>query len=117
VRGTAPDGQLVSVSGTLSGLRQTEHLVEVNGFDAELAPADHMIFLGYADRPGVVGTVGQVLGGQWINIAGMQVCRHAQGGGALMVLTVDSAVHADLLSEIAATIGAGLARVVDLDEV
>jgi D-3-phosphoglycerate dehydrogenase / 2-oxoglutarate reductase len=117
VRGTAPDGQLISVSGTLSGLRQTEHLIEVNGFDAELAPADHMIFLGYADRPGVVGTVGQVLGGQQINIAGMQVCRHAQGGEALMVLTVDSAVHADLLTEIAAAIGAGLARVVDLDGV
>jgi D-3-phosphoglycerate dehydrogenase len=117
VRGTAPDGQLISVSGTLSGLRQTEHLVEVNGLDAELAPADHMIFLGYADRPGVVGTVGQVLGGQQINIAGMQVCRHAQGGDALMVLTVDSAVHSDLLSEIAAAIGAGLARVVDLDGV
>src|SRR5580704_8197595 len=115
VRGTAPDGQLISVSGTLSGLRQTEHLVEVNGLDAEITPADHMIFLGYADRPGVVGTVGQVLGSQQINIAGMQVCRHAQGGDALMVLSVDSAVHADLLSEIAAVIGAGLARVVDLD--
>jgi len=115
VRGTVPDGQLMSVSGTLSGLRQSEHLVEVNGLDAELAPADHMIFLGYSDRPGVVGTVGQVLGGQQINIAGMQVCRHAQGGDALMVLTVDSAVHADLLSEIADAIGAGLARVVDLD--
>jgi D-3-phosphoglycerate dehydrogenase / 2-oxoglutarate reductase len=57
-----------------------------------------------------------VLGGQQINIAGMQVCRHAQGGDALMVLTVDSAVHSDLLTEIAATIGAGLARVVDLDD-
>jgi hypothetical protein len=44
------------------------------------------------------------------------VCRHAQGGDALMVLTVDSAVHSDLLTEIAATIGAGLARVVDLDD-
>jgi D-3-phosphoglycerate dehydrogenase len=116
VRSTAPDGQLISVSGTLSGLRQTEHLVEVNGLDAEIAPADHMIFLGYSDRPGVVGAVGQVLGSHEINIAGMQVCRHAQGGDALMVLSVDSAVHADLLSEIAAAVGAGLARVVDLDE-
>jgi D-3-phosphoglycerate dehydrogenase / 2-oxoglutarate reductase len=107
----------MSVSGTLSGPRQTEHLVEVNGLDAELAPADHMIFLGYADRPGVVGTVGQLLGNQQINIAGMQVCRHAQGGDALMVLTIDSAVPADLVSEIAAAIGAGLARVVDLDAV
>jgi D-3-phosphoglycerate dehydrogenase len=116
IRGTAPDGQLISVSGTLSGLRQLEHLVEVNGLDAEITPTDHMIFLGYADRPGVVGIVGQVLGRQDINIAGMQVCRHAQGGDALMVLSVDSAVRADLLGEIAAAIGAGLARVVDLDE-
>jgi D-3-phosphoglycerate dehydrogenase / 2-oxoglutarate reductase len=116
IRGTAPDGQLVSVSGTLSGLRQNERLVEVNGLDGEIAPADHMIFLGYADRPGVVGTVGQILGGHQINIAQMQVCRHAQGGDALIVLSVDSAVSVDLVSEIATAIGAGLARVVDLAE-
>ena len=85
IRGTAPDGQLVSVSGTLSGLRQTERLVQFNGLDGEIAPADHMIFLGYADRPGVVGTVGQILGSHEINIGQMQVCRHAQGGDALIV--------------------------------
>jgi D-3-phosphoglycerate dehydrogenase len=75
-----------------------------------------MVFLGYSDRPGVVGTVGQILGARDINIAGMQVCRHAQGGDALIVLTVDSAVPPDLLGDIASTIGAGLARVVDLDQ-
>jgi D-3-phosphoglycerate dehydrogenase / 2-oxoglutarate reductase len=116
LRGTAPDGQLVSVSGTLTGLRQTERLVEVNGLEAEIAPAEHMMFLGYADRPGVVGTVGRILGSRQVNIAGMQVCRHAQGGDALIVLSVDSVVPADALAEIAAEIGAGLARVVDLDE-
>jgi D-3-phosphoglycerate dehydrogenase / 2-oxoglutarate reductase len=116
VRGTARDGQLISVGGTLSGLRQAERLVEVNGLDAEIAPTEHMIFFGYADRPGVVGTVGQLLGAQQINIAGMQVCRHAQGGDALIVLSVDSAVPAELLDEIATAIGADLARVVDLDE-
>jgi D-3-phosphoglycerate dehydrogenase / 2-oxoglutarate reductase len=115
IRGTAPDGELVSVGGTLSGLRQSERLVEVNGLDAEIAPADHMLFFGYSDRPGVVGTVGQILGGRQINIAGMQVCRHAQGGDALIVLTVDSAVPADVVNDIASAIGAGLARVVDLD--
>ena len=64
--------------------------LEVNGFDMEIAPAEHMVFLTYADRPGVVGIVGQILGGQGINIAGMQVCRDARGGHALIVLTVDS---------------------------
>jgi D-3-phosphoglycerate dehydrogenase len=114
IRGTAPDGQLVSVSGTLSGLRQNERLVQFNGLDGEIAPADHMMFLGYADRPGVVGTVGQILGSYDINIGQMQVCRHAQGGDALIVLSVDTAVSADLVGEVADAIGAGLARVVDL---
>jgi D-3-phosphoglycerate dehydrogenase / 2-oxoglutarate reductase len=116
IRGTAPDGQLVSVSGTLTGLRLAERLVEVNGLDAEIAPAEHMIFLGYVDRPGVVGAVGQILGSHQINIGGMQVCRRAQGGDAMLVLSADSAVSLELLGEIATATGAGLARVVDLDE-
>jgi len=116
IRGTAPDGQLISVSGTLTGLRLAERLVEVNGLDAEIAPAEHMIFLGYQDRPGVVGAVGQILGSHEINIGGMQVCRRAQGGAAMLVLSADSGVSLELLGEIAEATGAGLARVVDLDE-
>ncbi len=117
LRGTARDGQLVSVSGTLTGLRHAaERIVEVNGLDAEIAPTEHMLFLGYADRPGVVGIVGQILGGKQINIGGMQVCRHAQGGEAMIVLSLDSAVPPEVVTDIASAIGAGLARVVDLDE-
>jgi D-3-phosphoglycerate dehydrogenase / 2-oxoglutarate reductase len=117
LRGTAPDGRLVSVAGTLTGLRQAERIVEVNGLDAEIAPTDHMMFLGYVDRPGVVGIVGQILGARQVNIAGMQVCRHTQGGEAMIVLSVDSAVPPDAVSDIAGAIGADLARVVDLDGV
>ncbi len=116
LRGSTADGQLVSISGTLSGLRHAERIVEVNGLDAEIAPAEHMMFFSYSDRPGIVGIVGQLLGGKKINIAGMQVCRHAQGGEAMMVLSVDSAVPSDVLTDIAAAIGASLARVVNLAE-
>jgi D-3-phosphoglycerate dehydrogenase / 2-oxoglutarate reductase len=115
LHGSTAEGQLVSVSGTLTGKRQSERITEVNGLDAEIAPADHMMFLSYSDRPGVVGMVGQLLGDKDINIAGMQVCRHAQGGEAIIVLSVDSAVPAELLTQIAAAIGASEARVVDLD--
>jgi D-3-phosphoglycerate dehydrogenase len=116
LRGIMPDGQVVSVGGTLSGRRQLEKLVEVNGFDMEISPAEHMGFLTYTDRPGVVGTVGQILGSEGINIAGMQVCRDARGGHALIVLTVDSAIPAVALDDIASTIGAVVGRTVDLDE-
>jgi D-3-phosphoglycerate dehydrogenase / 2-oxoglutarate reductase len=115
LRGTLPDGQVVSVGGTLTGQRQVEKLVEVNGFDMEIAPAEHMVFFTYSDRPGIVGIVGQILGDQGINIAGMQVCRDARGGHALIVLTVDSALPPAVLEEITSSIGAIVGRAVDLD--
>ena len=62
------------------------------------------------------GTVGQILGSEGINIAGMQVCRDARGGHALIVLTVDSAIPAVVLDDILSTIGAVVGRTVDLDE-
>lgn len=115
LRGTLPDAQVVSVSGTLIGPRQVEKLVEINGFDMEMAPAEHMAFFTYTDRPGIVGVVGQILGAEGINIAGMQVCRDARGGHALIVLTVDSALPAAVLDDITSTIGAIVGRTVDLE--
>jgi D-3-phosphoglycerate dehydrogenase len=115
LRGTLPDGQMVSVGGTLTGQRQVEKLVEVNGFDMEITPAEHMVFFTYSDRPGVVGIVGKILGDQGINIAGMQVCRDARGGQALIVLTVDSALPLAVLDEMTSSIGAVFGRAVDLD--
>jgi D-3-phosphoglycerate dehydrogenase len=115
LRGTLPGGQSVSVSGTLTGQRQVEKLVEVNGFDMEIPLAEHLVFLTYTDRPGIVGVVGQILGGEGINIAGMQVARDVRGGHALIVLTVDSALPPVVLDDITATIGALVGRAVDLD--
>jgi D-3-phosphoglycerate dehydrogenase len=116
LRGVLPDGQVISVGGTLTGRRQQERLVEVNGFEMEIAPAEHMAFFIYTDRPGIVGIVGQILGGQQINIAGMQVCRDHRGGDALIVLTVDSGLPSGVLTEITSAIGAKAGRAVDLDE-
>jgi D-3-phosphoglycerate dehydrogenase len=115
LRGTLPDGQVVSVGGTLTGQRQIEKLVEVNGFDMEISPAEHMVFFTYSDRPGIVGIVGQILGAEQINIAGMQVCRDSRGGHALIVLTVDSALPPAVLDQITSSIGAVYGRAVDLD--
>ena len=116
VRGTLASGDEVAVSGTLSGPRHIEKLTDIDGFDIDVVPTRHLVFLRYEDRPGVVGVVGQVLGEAAVNIAGMQVSRRAAGGEALMVLTVDSAVPADALEDIATRIGATSARPVDLSE-
>jgi D-3-phosphoglycerate dehydrogenase / 2-oxoglutarate reductase len=114
VRGTLADGQQVSVSGTLAGPRHVEKLVAVDGFDIDLAITEHMAFLTYDDRPGVVGAIGKVLGDADVNIAGMQVSRASRGGHALVALTVDQSVPSDVLDTIVDVIGAQAGRAVDL---
>jgi D-3-phosphoglycerate dehydrogenase len=114
IRGTLADGTQISVSGTLVGVHQRERLVEVNGFDVDLEPTEHLAFFNYEDRPGMVGTVGGILGAAGVNIAGMQVARDAKGGHALVALSVDSAIPADTLLEIEHAIDAVLVRAADL---
>ncbi|MFC4533662.1 phosphoglycerate dehydrogenase [Sphaerisporangium dianthi] len=116
VRGVLADGRTVSVSGTLSGPRQITKIVEVNGFQMEIEPTEHLAFFTYADRPGIVGIVGKILGEREVNIASMQVSRDAKGGRALIALTVDSAIPAEVVDQIAGEIGAEGGRTVDLTD-
>jgi D-3-phosphoglycerate dehydrogenase len=118
LRGAMPDGRAVSVAGTMvtAGSREVFRLTEVDGFDLEISAEGILLFFRYADRPGVVGTIGSILGEAGVNIAAMQVARREAGGEALMTLTVDSAVSADLLASAAAAIGARASSAVDLRE-
>jgi D-3-phosphoglycerate dehydrogenase len=115
VRGAMPDGRVASVSGTyLAGPREQLKLTELDGFDLELTAEGNLLFFRYADRPGVVGTVGSILGRAGVNIAAMQVSRRTAGGEALMTLTVDTVVGVELLTEAQDAIGAVAASTVDL---
>jgi D-3-phosphoglycerate dehydrogenase len=116
LRGTLAAGSQVSVSGTLVGIAQRERLVEVDGYEVDIEPAEHLAFFRYADRPGMVGTVGGILGRANVNIGGMQVARDTKGGHALVALTVDSAIPAAVLDEIMQAIDAEAVRAVDLTE-
>jgi D-3-phosphoglycerate dehydrogenase / 2-oxoglutarate reductase len=116
VRGTLADGTQVSVSGTLSGPRHVEKLVEIDGFDIEIVLSEHMAVFRYEDRPGMIGTVGRMLGEAGVNIAGMQVSRDRKGGHALVAMTVDSVIPHPVLDEIVTAIGAERARQVDLTD-
>jgi D-3-phosphoglycerate dehydrogenase / 2-oxoglutarate reductase len=116
VHGVLPDGRTVRVAGTVTvnGPRETRKLTEVDGFDLELTAEGVLLFFRYADRPGVVGAIGSILGEAGVNIAAMQVARREAGGEALMALTVDSSVDADLLHSVAQAIGSSRGSIVDL---
>jgi len=116
LRGALADGSQISVSGTLTGTKQIEKIVEVNGYEVEVPFAEHLIVMLYADRPGIVAVYGRELGDAGINIAGMQIARHVAGGTALSVLTVDSPVPSGLLSELRDAISADVLVEIDLSE-
>ena len=116
IRGVLSNGSQVSVSGTLTGTKQTEKVVEINGYDVEVPIADHHIVMIYTDRPGIVAVYGREFGDAGINIAGMQISRREAGGQALSVLTVDSPVPEALLETVRTAIDADLLHEIDITE-
>ncbi|MCB0908296.1 MAG: ACT domain-containing protein, partial [Nocardioidaceae bacterium] len=114
IRGTLANGSQVCVSGTLVGIAQKERVVSVNEFDVDLEPTDHLAFLTYVDRPGMIGIVGQILGDADVNIASMQVSRDERGGAALVALSVDSPIPSETLDDIEQAISATWVRAANL---
>lgn len=116
LRGALADGTQVSVSGTLTGTKQIEKLVGINGYDIEVPIADHHIVMIYTDRPGIVAVYGSEFGDAGINIAGMQIARREAGGQALSVLTVDSPVPSELIERVRGAIDADVMVEIDITE-
>ena len=108
------NGKSIKVDGTLMGIRKVEKIIAIDNFDLDLPPTDNLLFLRYADKPGVVGAVGNALGSSKINIAGMQVARESAGGSALMAITVDSPVSDAVAETVKKETGAELVRSVTL---
>ena len=108
------NGKSIKVDGTLMGIRKVEKIIAIDNFDLDLPPTENLLFLRYADKPGVVGAVGNALGSSKINIAGMQVARESAGGSALMAITVDSPVSDAVAETVKKETGAELVRSVTL---
>lgn len=114
LRGALSDGSQISVAGTLTGTKQIEKIVGVNGYDVEVPLAEHLIVMSYEDRPGIVAVYGKEFGDANINIAGMQIARHVAGGKALSILTVDSSVPDGLLEKVRTVISADLMQQIEI---
>lgn len=112
--GITTAGSRHSIAGTLTGPKQTEKIVEVDGYDIEVAFADHHVVFTYVDRPGIVAVYGAAFGEAGINIAAMQIARQAAGGTALSVLTIDSPAPDAVLDEVRSAIDARMLRSIDL---
>jgi D-3-phosphoglycerate dehydrogenase len=88
-------------------------LVNVDGYELEFPVTRHMLLVRNADTPGVIGSVGTALGDAGINISDMAVGR-GPNHGAMMGISLDQAVDAELLEAIRALDGVLAARSIQL---
>jgi D-3-phosphoglycerate dehydrogenase len=85
-----------SVAGTrLNGYGA--RIVKIDDYAIDVAPEGYLLYIHHNDRPGVIGRVGSILGENNVNIATMQVGRRDVGGDAIMMLSVDKPLTAELL--------------------
>jgi D-3-phosphoglycerate dehydrogenase len=90
VEAIAPDGQKFSASGTLIGKTAQSRIVGINGREVEVLAEGKLLVLENIDQPGMVGTIGTILGKDKVNIADMSLSRLTPGGTAYMVVRVDT---------------------------
>ena len=109
-------GDPVSVAGVLVGKKDNERLVRVYGYEVDMAFNGIMTFFRYDDKPGVVGTVGSLLGEAGVNIANKQVARHTEGGEALMGIAVDSPIPQEVLDRMSERANMRDARLIIMDD-
>ncbi|MCH4158382.1 MAG: phosphoglycerate dehydrogenase [Acidaminococcaceae bacterium] len=88
-------GEFVA-SGRVLGRGQVR-IAEIDGYQFDVEPTPYMLVANNEDKPGMIGQIGTLLGASKVNIATMQVSRNQKNGIAMMFLTVDSDVPADVL--------------------
>lgn len=93
------DKESKKVLGTLSSNKQPR-IVKIDDYYLELYPVGEMVFIRNWDKPGLIGSLGTLMGKHNINIAAMTFGRDKPGGKAISILNVDSQVGVDIQEKI-----------------
>jgi D-3-phosphoglycerate dehydrogenase len=86
------------ISGTL--FEGIPRIVRLRDYTMDFTPEEHMLLMHYADRPGMIGKIGTIMGQHEINIASMNLGRSEKKGEAMVILSIDSAVPPVVVEEI-----------------
>jgi D-3-phosphoglycerate dehydrogenase len=98
----------------MHGPKRHEKIIGINGYDVELAFAENLVLMVYADRPGIVAVYGKAFADAEVNIAAMQIARQQKGGKALSVITVDSPIDQKVLDKLKGDIEAEVMKAITI---
>ena len=80
------------------GSNKEERIINIKEHVVDMVVSENMIYLKNKDVPGVIGTVGVLLGEENVNIGTMNVGRKEDS--AIMLLTVDEAVSKESIQKL-----------------
>lgn len=88
----------LKVQGTLFG--EEGRIVAIDDYRVDVDPHARILICPHINRPGIIGSVGSVMGAAGINISSMQVSKTEAAGTNIMVLTIDNDIPANILKEV-----------------
>ncbi|MFO7590081.1 MAG: phosphoglycerate dehydrogenase [Acidimicrobiia bacterium] len=103
------------VAGTLFGKHARPRIVGIHDHAVDVPPSSHMLVVRNTDTPGMIGTVGTVLGEHGVNIADMDVGTNTEGEAALMVLATYGPVPPETVEMLRGIDGILDAKAIELD--
>ncbi|MFY0659727.1 MAG: phosphoglycerate dehydrogenase [Shimia sp.] len=77
--------------------------IQIKGINIDAEVGENMLYTTNEDVPGIIGTLGQTLGANGVNIANFTLGRADVGGEAIALLYVDEPVPADARAKLAET--------------
>ncbi|TMV10594.1 phosphoglycerate dehydrogenase [Arenibacterium halophilum] len=77
--------------------------IQIKGINIDAEVGAHMLYTTNEDVPGIIGTLGNTLGTNGVNIANFTLGRSDRGGEAIALLYVDDEVPADVRQKLADT--------------
>ncbi|MDD4899294.1 MAG: phosphoglycerate dehydrogenase [Candidatus Omnitrophica bacterium] len=94
------DKETIKLSGTLSANKKPR-IVKIQDYYVEAAPEGDMLVIQNLDVPGIIGSLGTLLGKHNINIAAMSFGRRDKPGGkAISLLNIDTPISPEILKQI-----------------
>jgi len=97
----ATDVRELEVAGTVFG-GEHPRIVRIGSFHTEVVPDGSLLMIFGQDKPGQIGSVGEVLGRADVNIARMTFSREQAGGNSLLSLNLDAPCPPEALESIRA---------------
>ncbi len=100
------------VAGTL--FEGIPKIVKMRDFLTDFTPEGHMLVISYADRPGLIGKIGTILGEAGVNIGSMNLGRRAKAGEAMVVLSIDTPAEEAVIEQLRGAVGAHFIKAVNM---